>query len=66
LAEEGRDKSITTNVVIPSIIDTSDNRKAMPDANFGNWVKAEMIAETSLFLYSEAPGDIKGAVIRFT
>jgi len=63
LAEEGREQNITTNVVIPSIIDTSDNRKAMPAAIFDNWVKPEMIAETILFLCSEAGGDINGAVI---
>jgi len=35
----------------------------MLDANFGNWTKAEMIAETILFLCSEAAGDINVAVI---
>lgn len=63
LAAEGRARNITANVVIPSIMDTSDNRKAMPDANFANWVKVEMIAETILFLCSETAGDINGAVI---
>lgn len=63
LAEEGREQNITANVVIPSIIDTSDNRNAMPAAIFDNWVKPEMIAETILFLCSEAAGDINGAVI---
>jgi len=63
LAEEGREQNITANVVIPSIIDTSDNRKAMPDAKFENWVKPEMIAETILFLCSDAANEISGAVI---
>ena len=63
LAEEGREQNITANVVIPSIIDTSDNRKAMPDANFDNWMKPEMIAETILFLCSDAANEISGAVI---
>ncbi len=63
LSAEGREHNITANVVIPSIIDTPDNRKAMPAANFDNWVKPEMIAETVLFLCSEAAADISGAVI---
>ncbi len=63
LAEEGRGQNITANVVVPSIMDTSDNRNAMPSAIFDNWVKPEMIAETILFLCSEAAGDINGAVI---
>ncbi len=63
LAEEGREQNITANVVIPSIIDTSDNRKAMLDAKFDSWVKPEMIAETILFLCSDAANEISGAVI---
>ncbi len=63
LAEGGREQNITANVVIPSIIDILDNRNAMPAAIFENWVKPEMIAETILFLCSDATGDINGAVI---
>jgi len=35
----------------------------MPAAIFENWVKPEMIAETILFLCSEAANEISGAVI---
>lgn len=63
LAEEGKPFNITANLIVPSIIDTPDNRKGMPDANFEDWVKPETIAEVILFLSSDAGKDINGAVI---
>lgn len=63
LAAEVREENITANVVIPSIIDTSENRKAMPDANFDNWVKPEILAQTILFLCSDEAADISGTVV---
>lgn len=35
---------IHASVIIPSIIDTPSNRKAMPEANFSTWVPPEKIA----------------------
>jgi len=32
--------------ILPSIIDTETNRKAMPNANFDSWTKPEKIADT--------------------
>lgn len=43
--DEAKGKNVVTSVVVPSTIDTAPNRKAMPDANFYNWVKAEAIAD---------------------
>jgi len=43
--DEAKGKNVVVNVVVPSTIDTPQNRKAMPDANFANWVKAEAIAD---------------------
>ena len=42
--EEGKAHNVVTSVIVPSTIDTPQNRKAMPDANPNNWVKAEEIA----------------------
>ena len=36
---------ITCNALLPGIIDTPANRKQMPDADHGNWVQTEKIAE---------------------
>lgn len=42
--DEAKGHNVVTNVIVPSTIDTPQNRNAMPDANFANWVKAEDIA----------------------
>lgn len=51
--ESGTKDNIQASVIIPSVIDTPQNRKSMPDADFDNWVKAEQIAETIGVLISE-------------
>ena len=43
--DEAKGKNVVTSVVVPSTIDTSPNRRSMPDANFDNWVKPEAIAD---------------------
>jgi NAD(P)-dependent dehydrogenase (short-subunit alcohol dehydrogenase family) len=63
IAEEVRGYNITANAVVPGIIDTPANRKAMPKANVENWVKPDSIAEVILFLCSEKAEDISSAVI---
>jgi NAD(P)-dependent dehydrogenase (short-subunit alcohol dehydrogenase family) len=63
LAAEGKAHNITANVVIPSIIDTPENRAAMPKSNFENWVTPESLARVILFLCSEEGKDISGASV---
>ena len=41
------------SVIVPSTIDTSINRKSMPDVNPDIWVKAEQIADVLEFICSE-------------
>lgn len=43
--EESKGKDVVTSVVVPSTIDTPQNRHAMPDANFENWVPPGSIAD---------------------
>ena len=38
MAAELREKGINVNCVLPTIIDTPDNRAAMPDADPSRWV----------------------------
>lgn len=52
LAVECKDEGILVNAIVPSIIDTPGNRRAMPDADFSAWPKPEDIAETIRFLAS--------------
>jgi len=63
LSEEVKAKGINVNFILPSIIDTEENRKAMPNADYGKWVKPEDIAKTILFLASEDSRQINGAAI---
>ena len=43
--DEAKGKNVVTSVVVPSTIDTPQNRQSIPDGNFDNWVKPEAIAE---------------------
>jgi NAD(P)-dependent dehydrogenase (short-subunit alcohol dehydrogenase family) len=63
IAKENKDFNITANVILPSVIDTPSNREAMGDAQAHTWVKPESIAQTILFLISDAASDISGALI---
>ena len=63
LAEELSDSSIWVNAIVPSIIDTPDNRTAMPNANFEAWPKPEEIAETAAFLASPQNAVTRGALV---
>jgi NAD(P)-dependent dehydrogenase (short-subunit alcohol dehydrogenase family) len=61
LAADVRGKGVRVNSVIPSIIDTEANRKAMPTADFAKWPKPEEIANVILFLCSDDAKLIHGA-----
>lgn len=63
LSEEVKEYGINVNAVLPSIIDTEPNRKAMPDSDFSKWVKTEDLANVVLFLCSEESKIINGATI---
>lgn len=54
---------VTVNAVLPSIIDTLVNRKAMPQADFATWVSVDELANVILFLASDAASGITGALI---
>jgi NAD(P)-dependent dehydrogenase (short-subunit alcohol dehydrogenase family) len=63
LAADVRGTGVRVNSILPSIIDTDANRKAMPDANFATWPKPEDIARAILFLASDEAIVIHGAAI---
>ena len=63
LAEELKPRGITVNAVLPSIIDTPPNRKDMPEADFGKWVKPTQLADVIVFLLSDRASAITGALI---
>ena len=63
LAADLKGSGVRVNSVLPSIIDTPANRKAMPGADFTKWPKPEEIARVILFLCSDAARVIHGAAI---
>ena len=63
LAEELRGEYILVNAVVPSIIDTEANRKAMPDADFSTWPKAAEVADTIAILVSPRNALTSGALV---
>ena len=63
MSAELRDKGINVNCVLPSTIDTPQNRKDMPKADPRRWVTPEALADVVLFLASDAARAIHGAAI---
>jgi len=63
LASEVLQDGITVNAILPSVIDTPANRKAMPQADPSPWVKPEEIARVLIFLSSQPAKEISGAAI---
>ena len=56
-------RNIRAALIAPSIIDTPNNRKAMPDAAYDSWVPPQRIAESIGFLFSEAGSMLHHPVI---
>lgn len=63
MAAELRHSNINVNCVLPSIIDTPENRAAMPGADATHWVAPEALAEVIAFLASDGARAIHGAAI---
>lgn len=66
MAAELRERHINVNCVLPTIIDTPENRAAMPDADPGRWVAPQDLAEVIVFLASDAARAIHGAALPVT
>jgi NAD(P)-dependent dehydrogenase (short-subunit alcohol dehydrogenase family) len=66
MAGELGPKGITANCVLPSIIDTPQNREAMPKADPSKWTRPEDIAATIAFLLSDDSRAINGALVPVT
>ena len=63
LGEDLKGTGIRVNSVLPSIIDTEANRKAMPRADFAKWPKPEDIAHVIVFLCGDGAKVIHGAAV---
>jgi NAD(P)-dependent dehydrogenase (short-subunit alcohol dehydrogenase family) len=63
LAADVKGTGVRVNSVLPSIIDTATNRRAIPNGDFSAWPKPEEIAQVILFLCSDNAAVIHGAAI---
>jgi len=66
MSAELKDKNINVNCVLPTILDTPENRAAMPKADPARWVATAALAEVILFLASDSGRAIHGAAIPVT
>ncbi len=62
-ADELKGKGVRVNAVLPSIIDTPQNRAAMPDADPKAWVTVDEIAAAIGYLLSDAASGVTGALL---
>jgi NAD(P)-dependent dehydrogenase (short-subunit alcohol dehydrogenase family) len=62
--DEAKGQNVVTSVIVPSTIDTSQNRQAMPDADFTKWVKPEQIARVISFYCSDAATILREPIIK--
>jgi NAD(P)-dependent dehydrogenase (short-subunit alcohol dehydrogenase family) len=63
LAADLRGSGVRVNSILPSIIDTEANRRAMPKADFAAWPKPEDISRVILYLCSDDAKVVHGAAI---
>lgn len=63
LAGEMKTRGITVNCIVPGTIDTPQNRKDMPKADFSTWVPPEDLANVIAFLLSDEARSVTGAAV---
>jgi NAD(P)-dependent dehydrogenase (short-subunit alcohol dehydrogenase family) len=61
---EAKGKKVVVSVIVPSTIDTPQNRESMPDADFSAWVLPFEIAEVIYFYSGDEAGSIREPVIK--
>jgi NAD(P)-dependent dehydrogenase (short-subunit alcohol dehydrogenase family) len=64
LAEEGKAHSVRVNAIIPSILDTQQNRRSMPGADTSRWTPVDTAARVLLWLASDEGSTVTGSFIR--
>ena len=61
---EAAGTNVVTSVVVPSTIDTPQNRHSMPDVNFDAWVKPDAIAEAIYFYCTDAAKVLREPILK--
>jgi NAD(P)-dependent dehydrogenase (short-subunit alcohol dehydrogenase family) len=63
VAQELEGSGITTNVLMPSVIDTPATRETFPHADYVSWPTPDEIAAVAEFLLAEESGVMNGALV---
>ncbi len=63
LAEELKKTDVTVNAVMPSTMDTPQNRTNMPQGDFSKWVSTDDVAKVMLFLASDESKVTSGSLV---
>lgn len=66
MAAELKEQGINVNCVLPTALDTPQNREAMPNADPSRWVDPTALADVILFLASPAARAVHGAAVPVT
>lgn len=64
LNDEAKGHNVVTSVIVPSTIDTPQNRKVMPDADYSKWVSPEAIADAIVLYTTNATASVREPVIK--
>ncbi len=64
LNDEAKGSNVVTSVLVPSTIDTPQNRKSMPNADFSSWVKPEAIADAVYFYCTDGAAALREPIIK--
>lgn len=62
-ALEARDDGVGVNALLPGVIDTPDNRAAMPDQDPTCWVEPQQIAKAAVWLLGADAHGVSGALV---
>jgi NAD(P)-dependent dehydrogenase (short-subunit alcohol dehydrogenase family) len=63
-AREWKARGVRVNAVLPDVIDTPANRRAMPIADVNHWATPEDVAEAILWLCSPSASVVSGNAIK--
>lgn len=64
LNAEAHGKNVVVSVIVPGTIDTQQNRKSMPDADFSAWVLPYQIADVIYFYANEEADVLREPIIK--
>lgn len=62
--DQGKFKDIRASVIIPSLLDTPQNRSAFPDTHAEEWVTPDVAADTIAFLLGDVGENLRETVVK--